>query len=51
MNLNLLYLAGHDFTVDAADVDTGIKTSLVVSINYVTAESLLSTSCAVVRSL
>lgn len=46
-----VYLARHNFTVDTTDVDTGIKTSLVVCINNITSKSLVRTNTTVVRSL
>lgn len=46
-----VYLARHNFTVDTTDVDTGIKTSLVVCINNITSKSLVRTNTTVVRPL
>lgn len=46
-----IYLAGHDLAVNAANVDSGIKTSLVVSINDIATKSLFSTNTAVVWPL
>lgn len=45
------YLAWHDFSIDAANIDASIKTGLVVGINYVTAERFICTSRAIVWTL
>jgi hypothetical protein len=45
------YLPGHDFTVDAANVDSGVKAGLVVGVNDVAPKRLIRTGTAVVWSL
>lgn len=45
------YLAGHDFPVDATDVDPGVDAGLVVGVHDVAAERLFGTGSAVVWSL
>lgn len=47
----VLYLAGHDFAVDAADVDAGVEAGLVVGVNDVATKGLVGTGSAVVWSL
>ena len=47
----VLPLGGHDLGVGAGDVDVGVKTSLVVGLNNVTAEDLAGAYTAVVRAL
>jgi hypothetical protein len=47
----LLYLAGHDFAVDAADVDAGVDAGLVVGVDDVAPKGLIGTGSAVVWSL
>jgi hypothetical protein len=45
------YLPRHDFPVDAADVDSGVKAGLVVAVNDVAPKRLVGTGAAVVWSL
>lgn len=47
----VFHLSWHDLSVDATDVDASIQASLVVGVNYVTPERLVSTDTAVVRTL
>lgn len=51
IHVYILYLSGHDFAIDATDVDASIEASLVVSIHDVPTERLVGTSTAVVWSL
>lgn len=45
------YLPWHDFPVDAADVDSGVKAGLVVGVNDVASKGLIGTGTTVVWSL
>lgn len=46
-----IYLSRHNFTVNAADINTSIKASFVVRVNNFAPKSLLSTNTTVVWSL
>ena len=45
------HLTGHDFTVDSTDIDSGIKTSLIVSVYNISTEGLVCSRATIVRTL
>ena len=47
----VFHLSWHDLPVDATDVDASIQASLVVGVNYVAPERLVSADTAVKRTL
>jgi hypothetical protein len=47
----ILPLGRHDLSVDTGDVDTGVQTGTVVSLDDITAVDLAGTDTAVVRTL
>lgn len=46
-----VHLARHDFPIDTTNVDAGIKTSFIVSINDVTTKRLVGANRTVVWTL
>lgn len=46
-----IYLSGHHFTIDAANIDACIQARLVMGVHYVSAVGLVDSNAAVVWSL